>query len=97
MLSPLVVIAILIVVSAPVFVFFAWILFDDLRDSKESMLLGLLKAAAVIVSFRLFARILATDDDDYSMFNMIVLLGCALLLFGEYSALKAWWPSLISK
>lgn len=96
MLHPFVIIAILAVVSLPAFALFCWIMFDDLRNSTESIVTGVLKTLVMLVSFRLFAFFMSEDDDN-SMFNVVIAIGAyVMLIVGEYALLGYLWPDLFS-
>lgn len=96
MVLPIVVFVGVLIINIPVYVFFAWIMFDDLRENKGSMLGGFLKTMSLVLSFRLFTRLLSEEDDDNSMFNMIVVLvASALVVFFECWGIVTLWPSLL--
>lgn len=97
-MNPVVVFIILFVINIPMYAFFAWIMFDDLRKAGGSIGAGLFKALSLLISLRLFAYVLADQDEDNAMFNfLVVFVASGLLLYGEFRALWTWWPSLFGK
>ena len=85
-----------LILNIPIYAFFAWIMFDNLRNAKESIFVGLIKTMSMLISFRLFAYLLSDEDDDNSMFNIIVVLAAsAMLIFFECWGIVTLWPSLL--
>ena len=97
MISTFWLVIILSVLSLPLLGLLAWIMFDDLRSSGESIVLGLVKALALLLSRKLFFFVDSEHEDDGAMINLIVIfVAYALIIFGEYAAIAAWWPNLIA-
>lgn len=84
-------------VNIPILVFLVWLVFDDVREAKNQLLISVAKALACVVSFGLMKYILMNDDDDAFMNSIGVFVAYAFVIGGEYWLIANYWPSLISE
>lgn len=86
-------IAILIAANVPLFLFLAWIFFDNKDKAADTFFETIVALLKIILVPRL-VRVMMDDNDDSGAVGLIPIgmffIACALIVYGEYRFL-AWY------
>lgn len=83
-----------VIINIPLFGFITWLMFDDIRESADSVFLGMLKSLSALLSMWIFFAFLLDDGDNSMLKSLVVLGACILIIVGEVALFQRLFPSI---